>query len=478
MPLQASSSLDDRTQKLVPRLVEESHSSPPVSPSASGASQGFKPQVPVTIISADELQGGLRTTLHNRSGKEIGKVLHESAKTFRIEGEDYLELVRIAEGVHRAPDYGRAVSLSLLIDLVFAWLIAARQGTTTAPLRSFLEAKCEPLIQDVEVWIPVAGIYLESEFTLGDVTFKSITPAMIDQWQRDFLEHNPNLEKEADEFFRQRRRELQGLAAATSQIRAEPQHAYEVGRREAETAIALLRCASFYNTSARLACPAAPLGEEEGKRFQQLLVRDGRISLFNHGAQNLPGDRWIIDRRALKDLRKFGLSELDAFLKVRPKSLFQNDILSALLLYSRSSLSRDPADKLTYALVPLQDLLQDGQGSAEELGERMGMLVENSLNRREVRDDVQAVSAPTLRSTLVRGEATEEQLELLERFLMASWLFFINIMGSHSTFQNKQDFIARVEEARLSRGLPSPKGRSAPADSTANDQQNASEEES
>lgn len=471
MSLRASSSYNLRAQNLVPRLVVESVPDVPASPVPMGASKGFVPQIPVTVISAEEMQDGIRTTLHDRSGKEVGKVLHENGKTFRLEGDDYAELMRIAKGIRAAPDYGRAVSLALLTDLVFDWLIATHQGITTALLLKFLEEKCEPLIQDVEVWIPVAGTYVESEFMLGDVTFKSITPAMIDQWQREFLEHNPHLEKEADEFFRQRRRDLQGLAAATFQIRAEPRHAYEVGRKEAEIAIAMLRCASLYSASAYLACPSAPLGEEEVKRFQRLLVHDGRVTLFNHGDQSLPGDRWAIDGYTLQALRDCGLGELDAFLKVHPKSDFQNDILSALLLYSRSSLSRDPADKLTYALMPLQDLLQEGQGSPEELGERMGMLVEKSLDRREVLVDVQAVWG--LRSTFVRGEAIEEQLELLGRFLRATWLFFINLMVNHSTFQNRTKFIECIEKARLSRGLPTRSEEPPVAGDPPDDPQNA-----
>jgi len=150
-------------------------------------------------------------------------------------------------------------------------------GAGTPELADFIAERCEEDVKEHEVWFPVARLSLGSDLAFGNVVFKTIPKQMLDWFEEDVrgAEERGSEEDAAQTDFHMRRmrHELQGLAASTITVEAEPQRAAEVGRRESERAVELLRV--FHVAATRMpevTSYCALLGRENIEQIRRLRV--------------------------------------------------------------------------------------------------------------------------------------------------------------------------------------------------------------
>lgn len=448
MPLNASKSYNAKVEALLQRLQER-----PVPPRAAEPQAFVRDDHIEHHFTSADLLGDVVTTHTSVEGVVIGNSFVHDGREVALVEDAWKELVRISESVQSAPDYRNVVSLETIQKVLFEWVKDKYKGRTEMSPLALLSERCEATIKDVEVWVPVAYTRIEGELEFGNVTFKTISKVMIDHWEEVFNEKLPEKRDSLPEYFRRFRREWQGLAAATMCLRAEPKRAYEVGQREADRSAALLRCLSAVNAFPLNRSYLAPLGQESMRSFQRFLTEDGLLVNNEEGAEGYEQPDVVLTQRQIAELKVLGLDRLHALLKTPKRSRFQEDVLSALLLYSRSSLYVSPGDKLTYVLAPLESLLLDNSVDPEELGVRMAMLSNADLEgSKSIVHNTRA--AYRLRSRFVRGEASQDEIDILREFLFRAWEVMIRIIGLFDQFETRRDFMNCLEELKLSGGLP------------------------
>ena len=55
--------------------------------------------------------------------------------------------------------------------------------------------------------------------------------------------------------------------------------------------------------------------------------------------------------------------------------------------------------------------------------------------------------------SFVHGEHTEADMQLLEKFMVMAWTFFLNSVGNANKFATKDEFIRAIDNFKLSGGL-------------------------
>jgi hypothetical protein len=183
------------------------------------------------------------------------------------------------------------------------------------------------------------------------------------------------------------------------------------------------------------------------------MTQEDKVVFSTSGIEQTPFDRWTIDNEYMAEMKQFGLDTLDTLLKVQSPTAFQRTVLDALQLYGRSSTLRESADKLTYILTPLEALLLlNKTQSPEDLAERLALLVDRTLESRKQAFDT-VLNIYDRRLSFVHGEHTEADMQLLERFMVMAWTFFINSIGYANKYATRDEFIRAIDNLKLSGGL-------------------------
>jgi hypothetical protein len=442
----ATLSFNEKAEDILRSLVPE-----PSTPRKARSGRRFVPDVHVTAHV--RAIGEIKMSMSDPAGNETGKAFKHEGQTIRIEGESYQNIVQVARGIQKTPDFRNTISVDLLIDLIFEWLKEKYKQTNSQLMIEYVLGECEQRVQDYEVWIPIAWTHIESELEFGNVKIKSITRSMLDHWEADLKRKHPEAEAAADKFFEERRKALLGLAAATIKLRAEPGRAYEIALKEADDAIAMLRCLSFYNGFPYLVSHSVPLGREHLLSHRYFFTQDDKVVFYSHGFEKKDLKEWRIDNEYIAEMKSWGLDVLSDLLKEKNKTRFQEEVLNAYQLYSKSSLHRELADKLTYMLVPLEGLLLfDRNQTAQDMAERLVLLVDKSIQgRKEALATIERVYE--LRLSFVRGEHKEEDVAVVQNFMTITWAFFISLIGYVNRYRTKEEFIRAIDNLKLSGGL-------------------------
>jgi hypothetical protein len=183
------------------------------------------------------------------------------------------------------------------------------------------------------------------------------------------------------------------------------------------------------------------------------MTQKGRIAFSSSGFEATPYDEWRIGHDSLAMMKSFGMEKFSALLKEKKATSFQKDLMHALQLYGKSSTLKEPADKLTYILAPLEALLiADRTQNVDDLADRLVMFVDKKASgRKEALLVVRKIYDRRL--SFVHSEHTKQDLQLLEKFMVIAWTFFINVIGNANTCRSRLDFISGIDHAKLSGGL-------------------------
>ena len=419
----------------------------------ASAQSSFQPDVHISGTFTDENIKDLKMSRRDREGNEVSKTFCHEGKTIELAGEGYQVLKRVAEGMRKAPDLRDAVALTVLIDLIFDWIEARYKDATSLSMTEFVLHQASQKIREFEVWIPSASTRVQSEFEFGNMHIRTITSAMLDEWEAEERQAHPEASSAHDVFFERWRKALLGLAAATIRLRAEPKRAYELASVEAERTLAVLRCLSFHSCFPFTVSNSVPLGEESTKHYKYMITHEGRIVFSSSGLKATPYDEWRIDNADLEVMKSHGMDKFNALLKQTKPTSFQRDLLHALQLYGRSSTLRDPADKLTYIFAALEALLSvDRTQSLDDWIGRLIMFVDQTaVGRKEALRTIRTVFARRL--SFVHSEHTRQDLQNLENFMIIAWTFFMNVVGNANTFKSRLDFVRAIDNLILSGGL-------------------------
>jgi hypothetical protein len=161
-----------------------------------------------------------------------------------------------------------------------------------------------------------------------------------------------------------------------------------------------------------------------------------------------------LNNQAIDDLYLAGLSILDNLLRLRSKrNPFQDKLLAALILYSRSAISKDIADKLVYILVALESIFlrNSFEPIQQNLGERIAFLIGDSIEKRK---RIIKVTRETysLRSGFVHHgrSINDDDLETMREFMQYAWHAIVSLIHQSNSVSTVDALRDMLDDRKLS----------------------------
>jgi hypothetical protein len=389
----------------------------------------------------------MKQNVVDAAGKKVGRIIGKSSRLL-LSGESYANLLNLLQQLQKRTNL-KLVATDKLLDLAFEWMEHKLDNTVISPFVDFLLTASDKLVEDMELWLPLYRTYIELPISFGDVTFQAITREMLDGYERKLLAHNTQNIESIKQSIAQKRKLFQATAAARIKVTAERDKASQIAHEKAEAAVCLLRFLSPANIDPEMRSYCTLLGAEGRILAYDIRVNNEQIHSISQSIFEQRNSDWILKQSDLDNSKS--LIENLQLVAGNARSPFQQALYEALLLYSRNSISSDPADKLVYILVSLEFLLlrDSNEPISKNIGERMAFIVGLDFGqRKKIVDNVTATYK--LRSAFIHHGQTIEDMKTLQDFMVIAWTCFSNLLGTQHQFRTKDDLLDALERAKLS----------------------------
>jgi hypothetical protein len=402
---------------------------------------------PVGKIGPEDVIGKPVLTHHvvDGLGREVGRLWLFRGETVGLIDGAYMELKSLAHAMARTSPLRGRVDVAFLINEISLWLQGSLEGSVTEDLTTHISGRCREAIKEYEIWVPLFRVHASESFSIGDVLFQKITPAVMDRF---FTKPTRTPVPESLRVRLERlRSDLQNHLAACIIVTAEKITAQQIARSKAEAAIALVRFLSPANWILDFQSYCLPLGRERIEIPTELFVEDGQIHEISRETIERGPVFWDIDPDRA---RSPGLLDRLHALASDHATDYQCQVYDALLLYSRNSTAAGSTDKLVFILVSLESmLLKDGsEPITKNVGERMAFMIGSSVEeRRAVIANVDA--AYRVRSKFIHHGQSAEESEVVEQFCAYAWQCFCTLLEGIDKFPTKAALIEELETRKL-----------------------------
>jgi hypothetical protein len=414
------------------------------------------PDLPVSHhFNPSNIVGEMRYSWADFTGNIAARAFSNGEQRIGLFEDDHTELIRISEGMRKSITPRNTVSISLLSELIFDWMKHRHRGESNLLMTDFVLAECEKRVKELEIWIPISHLFIVSPFTLGKITFKAITKTMVDDWEASRLSKltKPEALNSNRQFFESLRKDIQALAAATIKLEAEPRRAYEIACEEAEKAMSILRFFSPATLHPAKVCYSALWGKQHQDMDCHLTVQNGKIIGYRSGFSDQSKIHWNLGNDELQMCWDAGLGALGNLLNADKLTDFQETLLEALFIYSKSTLAKQLSDKLLYILVALESvfLKDSGEYIQDAISLRMAYMHPVSIEERgAIIRNVKATYA--LRSSFIHHGQNigVDDVATLEEFMKNAWMSLQAVIPLAATGITKEEFFKGLEDRRLS----------------------------
>ena len=416
-------------------------SSPPVSTSS------YSPH-PVGRIDPGDVIGPIATAgrICDGLGNEVGRVWRMGNGSVGLIDDAYQEAKKIASALEKTGPLRGRVQVQFLVDEICLWLQGLLEQGSGESLVAYLSRRCEQAIRDYEIWVPLFRVHGRATFSIGEVAFRNISSPMM---ERFFTQQGkPPLPEAARHHQERLRSQLQDHLAACVTVTAEKKAAQAFARARAEDAIAMLRFLSPANWVLGMQSYCLPLGRERIEIPVELTVEDGAIREISRAAIENGPVFWDLDADSARFPK---LLDLLHALASDHANDFRQQLYDALLLYSRNSITLNPADKLVFVLVSLESLLlrDSNEPITKNIAERIAFLIGTSVDdRRRIIKDVDETYR--LRSKFIHHGRSIEESEVVERFLEHAWHSFHAMLQYIDSVPTKAALLEALENRKLS----------------------------
>lgn len=411
---------------------------------------------PTFVFGPEHIIGDIKIEdrLVNGLGDETGRFWDSNGLRVGWGGAEYEAIQNFVRRLETAAPLKGRVSYKFLLDEAFDWLQQRLERKCQDSLTDHIAERCSREIREYEIWIPVYRTYSSREFSIGNVIFRTVSKALLDEFYskapKDKLEQ-PDIAMAVN----RQRSAIQGSIAACVTVTAEYKKAHELAHTSAFEAIGLLRLLSPVNWTSRLVSHSLPVGRENTQGTTELLIEGGVLKSINKGTVERGPSGWNVDEAcvAVAPIVPSGLLLLvDQLAKNRDATEFRRSLYDSMILYSRSSIESDISNKFVFVLAALESfLLRDGNEPIQSnLGERIAFLTANSVaERREIIRNVKDFYS--IRSAFVHhGQSvTPEQRETVDKFFFSAWFCFVRLLTQMDRFTTKDELFTMLEEKKL-----------------------------
>jgi hypothetical protein len=359
------------------------------------------------------------------------------------------DLETLAHLAHRHLPNRHVVSERFVTDTLIAWLRHRGDAAATEPFPTFLVRHVEQAVVTRTILIPIANLYIDTDFPFGPVTLRVITQAMIHSWYEAYRAAcRPETLADLEILFDRFRNELQGLTAVSLTIEADEPFAVARCLELAEQAAALLRVLHPANTSPHATLYVRPLGSENIESFKAFRYQGTLFRGRQEGARppypspfELTADR----RRELAPQ----LATLASLLATPDRTNFTRTLFDALLIYSRNNIAKEIYDKLVFCMIAVEAiLLRDQQEPIQtHISERMAYLLGRTV------EECLAIEALVkrcydIRSRFIHGHQQPADLQTVADFMHNTWTLFLHLIKHSADIPTKVALIDHLRKRK------------------------------
>ena len=369
--------------------------------------------------------------------------------------EDCLKLRKLIEALFKNEEIKCKVSIKTLDTILCTWIKAKFHDPSYCEFCEFLKIYLEKIIGDYEIVIPIEFLHIEKSFALGKVNFRPFSKKSIDELEsRPVTQAQDSPQKDlVRKLFDQKIRQFQGSAVATILLQAEPARAYEIAIEETNTALSMLRIFSSSTREPLSYYSAAVWGSSNISKGYLIALKEGNLNqMCSQTLDRRPMSEYL-NNQAIDDLYLAGLSILDNLLGLSKRNQFQEKLLATLILYSRSAILKDIADKLVYILVALESIFlrNSSEPIQQNLGERIAFLIGDSLEKRKRIIKVTRETY-TLRSRFVHHghSIDDDHLETMREFMQYAWQAIVSLIHQSNSVSTVDALLDMLDDRKLS----------------------------
>jgi hypothetical protein len=419
---------------------------------ASSEEMGFQPDIHVNAqLDEKDIIGEIQVGMVDYRGREVGKIFQHNGQKLGLINQGFKDLETLAIRVQKASTIRPYLSWRCILETGFRWVQRRYLGQIEDSFTLFVLREAAKLVKESEIWLPLYKVHLQSELTIGKITFRTLSREMLDAClEKTRKKLPPERMAEFEVTFNRTRSVLQGCAAATIKLTAEPARAQEVAEEEAEDSISALRFFHASNMTPYVRCCCTFAGAENVSRITALMVNSEGIERWHDRIVSNLDSTWMLSDKEIIGLRRMGLDSLSLLLASDKRSQFEEELLDAILIYSRNSLLDDPASRLIYILAAIESvLLRDSNEPIQKnIGERLAFLVGQNVDERiSVRNTVTSVYG--VRSAFLHHGRALDKMDALELFMKYVWTGFFWLIMNRGKFQTKQELIDTLERRKM-----------------------------
>lgn len=442
----AEANFERRANELLSKLeICPPQSSPP--PKSSRSCRGLSD---LHAITPDSIVGPIRIGRVDRRGSKTAQYFYSGEQEVGLAGEDYRQFQLLAESIQRTPGWYEVVSVRAIEAEALNWLHARHEKRHGAPLLPYLRDAIRPTVRRYQAWVPLAHTTAQRDYTIGRTVLRPILPEHINQWQQSMKAAREEDKARFDEYLRKLGNQLVSLAAATIEIEAEPGRAMDVALQKAEETASILRLYSPLMCEPELVSRCVPLGRESRPTELCLLLEGPALSMSRSALVDGALHQTVVDDKHFALMNSLGLPVLNDILARPDKTRFQQQLLTALSLYARSSLERDQGTRLVWVFAAIESLLlrSESEPIVQNVSERIAFLVSKDPHeRRAIARNAKEVY--DLRSRFLHHGAAIQEIEKLSEFLHSVWLFFISAIKNANSIDERAQLIDHVEDKKF-----------------------------
>lgn len=449
LPEETARSIDEQAVTFVDALAPEPQN--PKDPKGS-----FRPNYlrPVASIASLELPTSSINPIFGSDDHEVARFFPDLNPAIGLSETSYDSFIKLCRQLFEAAQLNVTVSETFIVDRCFDWLRHRHLKSTRLGLTDFVFDECARHVIALDVWLPLIGLEVESEFELGKIIFKPVRQSDWRRWVSDWHTRQIGEIPQLRQFLLDV--ETDSLTVAVCRTVAEPIKAVEFALEKTEEALDVLRYFSPSNRYPSTPAFCSIAGSEPVSRPKHLILQNGYLASAGITLNSLRVRHpWRIDESLMSKMRGVGFDTLASLLK-KPagnRTELQKDFIKALAIYSKSCIAQNLTDKLLYAVLTLESLLLKDQSESlqKHIGERMAFMTGKSLEARiAIIDNYKKAYA--LRSLAVHHgrQVKKEELEVLEQFIPATWFTLKWIVTTLEQFNTRQEMIEHIDDVKYS----------------------------
>lgn len=411
-------------------------------------------EIPVTAtITENEIIGEIQESSSDHAGRTTERYFQHNGNRVGLVSSDYQKLIALAESIQRIPSVRDRLSQDFIEEALFSWLKERYRGNfSEVPFMSNLQDAAKNNVKKITVFIPIASTVVEEPFEFCGITIQNISKSIIDEFVGDAKKVPAEYRDNVNKLFEDLRSEFQGRAAVKMQLECEPKYANDVGVEKARGITDLLGIYSRAVLIPDVKSVSKIKGTENIEQCTTITLMDsGGFQVTKQILDRASARHWMISKTDILEFRSCGLDILSSiYLKQNPSD-FETAILNMSYLYSKAAFSSEPMAKLIYMLSALESTLlkNENEPIQQNLAERMAIFSAQELEKRkDIVKNVKAVYG--LRSKYLHHGHSTNELEQIGRFFFNVWVFFVNLINSSNRFQTKEDFLAAIDDHKLS----------------------------